>query len=172
MVNIRQIIDGDTNTLNALSLLLIDSVEGGASVGFLSPLKQEMAEQYWQGMLASLGEALVLWIAEEAGLIVGSVQLALCTKENGRHRAEVQKLFVLSTHRGRGIASQLLNTLEDFALQAGRTLLVLDTQAGSPAEKVYQHFHWTRLGEIPSYALSPDGTLHPTAYYYKQIGTE
>lgn len=169
MATIQRVSSTEPLFHRGLSHLLIDSVHGGASVGFLAPLQYETATAYWEGVLSALGPGLALWIAEEEGQVVGSVQLALCQKENGLHRGEVQKLFVHSAFRGRGIASQLMTELETFARSAGRTLLVLDTQADSHAETVYQHLGWSRLGEIPNYAKSPDGTLHATAYYFKTL---
>jgi acetyltransferase len=169
MTILKRVLSGDTLVQDSLSLLLIDSVNGGASVGFISPLRYETAAAYWESVFSSLGSGLALWTAEDEGRIVGSVQLALCQKANGLHRAEVQKLFVHSAFRGRGIASRLMAAVESFALSEGRSLLVLDTEAGSPAEVVYQHLGWTRLGEIPNYARTPDGTLHATAYYFKTL---
>ena len=169
MLSIRRISAFDHSLSDGLVNLLIDSVDGGASVGFLSPLSPVTAARYWQGVFSSLGDGLVLWVAEQDGEIVGSVQLALCQKENGMHRAEVQKLLVLSSARRRGIASALMAELETFARADKRTLLVLDTLVGSPAEVVYQRLHWQRAGEIPGYAASPDGALHATAYYFKLI---
>jgi acetyltransferase len=168
-ISIRQIITPETALLADLSNLLIDAVDGGASVGFLAPLAPETAGKYWQGVFSSLDQQLGLWIAELDGRVVGSVQLALSAKENGRHRAEIQKLFVLRAHRGQGIATRLMQTAEAFARSQDRSLLVLDTQAGSPAEALYQQLGWQRVGEIPDYAASPDGQLHPTAYYFKKI---
>jgi GNAT superfamily N-acetyltransferase len=152
-----------------LAELLRDVVEGGASVGFLAPLEIARAQAYWQGVFAALGPHLMLWIAREAGRVVGSVQLAPSPRDNSRHRAEVQKLMVLSSHRGRGIASRLLATAEERARASGRTLLVLDTLAGSDAEPVYRHLGWQRAGEIPDYAATPWGDLQPTVYYYKKL---
>lgn len=169
MLSIRRISASDHSLNDGLVRLLIDSVDGGASVGFLSPLSPATAARYWQGVFSALGDGLVLWIAEKEGEVVGSVQLALCQKENGIHRAEVQKLLVLSSARRRGIAAALMAELEDFARADKRTLLVLDTLVGSPAEVVYQRLHWQRAGEIPGYAASPDGALHATAYYFKPI---
>lgn len=103
------------------------------------------------------------------GVIVGSVQLERCAKENGRHRAEVQKLFVLSSRRGRGIAARLMQALEAFAAGAGCRLLVLDTLSDSAAASVYRHLGWTFAGSIPAYAATPDGDLHATSYFYKQL---
>jgi acetyltransferase len=169
MLTVRQISQPDDALISPLSNLLIDCVHGGASVGFLAPLSPLTAARYWEDVFASLNSGLVLWIAEDNGNVMGSVQLVLCQKENGLHRAEVMKLLVLRAYRGRGIASQLMSELESFARSEGRTLLVLDTEAGSIAETVYQHLGWTRLGEIPDYAKSPDGVLRPTAYYYKVL---
>ena len=171
-MQIRQITQANATLRNSLRDLLIDSVHGGASVGFPAPLSPNKADQYWDGVFAALASDapspnLVLWVAEQDGQVIGSVQLSLCQKENGQHRAEVQKLFVHRQARGGGIASQLMQTLEQYAKKQGRSLLVLDTDAGSNAEKLYQKLGYQRIGEIPQYALSPDGTLHATAYYYK-----
>jgi GNAT superfamily N-acetyltransferase len=169
MCTIRQITTEEQTYLSDLSDLLIDAVHQGASAGFVAPLSKEEAAQYWQQVFGSLDQGLLLWVAENNGKVVGTVQLALSPKKNGVHRAEVQKLFVHSSARGKGIASQLMDSLEQTARSMGRSLLVLNTQAGSDAEKVYQHLGWQKVGEIPLFAASPDGTLHATAYYYKQL---
>ena len=168
---VRRVEAAEPPLLDGLCELLIDSVHGGASVGFLAPLARSTAERYWSGVFQGLGEGLALWVAQDGARVAGSVQLDPCAKENGRHRAEVQKLFVRTSHRGRGVATRLLREVEDFARAAGRTLLVLDTQAGSHAEVVYRHLGWQRAGEIPGYAAAPDGALHPTAYYFKVLAS-
>ena len=170
MTNIRRITSTENSSIPGLCRLLIDAVNGGASVGFLAPMSYETALSYWQHLFANLNDGLVLWVAEADGEIVGSAQLDLCGKENGRHRAEIQKLFVMRTHRGVGISSALMQTAETFARTDGRTLLVLDTQAGSVAESVYQHLGWQKVGEIPDYAASPNGELHATSYFFKRTG--
>lgn len=170
MLRIKRVSKPNDALKTALANLLMDSVHGGASLGFLAPLQPLTSARYWESVFSALGPGLALWVAEYQGSVVGCVQLSLCQRENGLHRAEVQKLLVHSSCRGRGIASRLLSELEAFARSAGRTLLVLDTQAGSDAELVYQHLSWIRMGEIPNYAKSPDGTLHPAAYYYKILG--
>jgi GNAT superfamily N-acetyltransferase len=148
---------------------LQDAVHGGASVGFLAPLAEETALRYWQRVFGQLSDGLCLWAAESDGKIIGSVQLDLCGKENGRHRAEVQKLLVHSAFRGRGVSTRLMRAAEDFARADGRTLLVLDTQAGSVAESVYRHLGWRPAGQIPDYAANPNGMLHATVYFYKHL---
>ncbi len=167
MITVRRITEQTDLLLADLCDLLIDAVHSGASVGFLAPLAQSTAEVYWQQVFASLSGDHILWVAESEGKVIGTVQLAASPKENGRHRAEIQKLFVHTARRGRGIASKLMQTAEDFAHANDRLLLVLDTQTGSDAEAVYQHLGWQKAGEIPLYAASPDGRLHATSYFYK-----
>ncbi|MBI4750686.1 MAG: GNAT family N-acetyltransferase [Acidobacteria bacterium] len=169
LVSIRRVDHTQTIFIDGLAELLIDSVSNGASVGFLNPVTSSTAKAYWHHVFSTPEDELVLWVATCEETIVGSVQLALCPKENGRHRAEVQKLMVHSTARGHRIASRLMQTLETYALQNGRFLLVLDTEAGSPAESVYQHLNWQKAGEIPDYARNAAGQLHATAYYFKLL---
>lgn len=152
-----------------LGQLLIDGVHGGASIGFLAPLPAADADAYWQGVDGELGPGLWLWVAREGDQVLGSVQLALCGKANGRHRGEIQKLMVHSSQRGRGLARQLMQVAEQAARADGRRLLVLDTQAGSAADAVYPRLGWQRAGEIPGYAAQPDGQLRATVYYYKPL---
>lgn len=165
---IRRIESTEATVTDGLCALLVDAVHDGASVGFLAPMSKAKALGYWRPVLAGLQDGMVLWVAESGGEVVGTVQLSLCGKENGRHRADVQKLLVLTAHRGRGIAAALMKTVDEYAVSNGRTLLVLDTIAGSPAEFVYRHLGWQKVGEIPEYAAMPDGELRPTAYYYKR----
>ena len=169
MIAFRQVTEPEQALIPPLCELLIDAVHNGASVGFLAPLSIDRATRYWQQVLASLGEGLLLWVAEADGKIAGSVQLAPSQKENGRHRAELQKLFVHSAFRGQGISTRLMSAAETAARAVGCTLLVLDTLAGSGAEAVYQHLGWQRAGEIPNFAAGSDGQLHPTVYYFKSL---
>ena len=155
-----------------LGSLLQDCVHGGASLGFLSPLSEETARRFWEDILVTVDEDRWLWVAKEGERVVGSVILSLCAKENGRHRAEVQKLLVLTAYRGQGIASRLMDALESCALSHGLTLLFLDTEAGSGAESLYKRLDWTQVGEIPDYAANPAGELHPTALYYKILTSD
>ncbi|MDP9141051.1 MAG: GNAT family N-acetyltransferase [Pseudomonadota bacterium] len=168
-VTIRMVVQADAQQVRGLCELLQDSVAGDASVGFLADLPTSEAETYWTQVLGELGAALCLWIAEDNGRIVGSVQLAPCAKANGRHRADVQKLLVLRSHRGQGIASRLMETAEAEAIARGRHLLVLDTLQGSAAESIYSHLGWTRGGAIPQYAAHPNGELAATVYFYKLL---
>ena len=152
-------------------VLLQDVVGGGASVGFLPPLGTDEAAAYWDGVVAALeGGGRRLWIARTAdGGIVGTVQLDLAGQANGRHRAEVIKLMVLSRARRQGIGRLLMEAAEAEARRLGRTTLVLDTRQGDPSEALYRGMGWQSAGTIPRYARSADGTLHTTAFYYKLL---
>jgi acetyltransferase len=151
--------------------LLRDSVEGGASVGFLTPLKRELAEAFWHDMLREAQSLyrVILVATTEDGSVAGSVQLSLSPKENGRHRAEVQKLLVHSRFRNQGLGRRLMKAIEPEARQRGITLLVLDTIAGELAEQLYLKLGYVRVGEIPNYASFPDGRLWATVIFYKQL---
>ncbi len=168
-MQIRQLRSLDSKQINELCELLIETVDGGASVGFLAPLTMLTAVEYWKTVAAALGTGLILLVAEVNGKIVGSIQLELCRKENGLHRGEIQKLFVLRSHRGNKIATQLMNSAELLAVSLGKTLLVLYTHAGSKAEQLYEYLGWVRGGVIPDFAVGTDGSLHSTAFLYKHI---
>ena len=171
-MQIRRLTSLNHSQMRELGELLMDAVEGGASVGFLSLTAMNSIAEYWQSIASAMDSNLALFVAEQEGRIVGSVQIALCPKENGRHRAEIQKLFVLQNNRGKGLASRLMQAAEEFALSRDRTLLVLDTEQGSTAESMYEHWGWNRAGAIPGYAASPDGVLHPTVFFYKRLDPE
>ncbi len=150
--------------------LLQDSVKSGASVGFLSPLSADTATQFWLEMFREMREGKrVLLVAKESENIVGAVQLALAARENGLHRAEVQKLLVDTGFRRRGIAGSLMSAVEDAAREMKRSLLVLDTEQGSAAEKLYAKCGYIKAGAIPQYARGVDGSLHGTVFYYRLL---
>jgi len=170
-ISIRRV-GGDGDGLAAgLADVLIDCVEGGASVGFMLPLDRERAETFWSGVLddAERGERIVL-VAEEpdTGAVVGTVQVALRTPENQPHRGDLAKMLVHRRARRRGLGAALLRAAEAAARESGKTLLVLDT-ASADAERVYERGGWQRVGAIPRYALWPDGGFSPTVLYYKDL---
>jgi acetyltransferase len=154
-----------------LVAILVDSVDGGASVGFLPPLPAAAAAGYWRSVREAVhAETRVLLIArDEAGAVVGTGQLALEPRANGLHRAEVQKLMVLREVRRRGIGRAVMLALEDVARRSGRTTLVLDTREGDSSERLYRSLGWTLACVIPQYAQSADGTLHASAFYFKLL---
>lgn len=155
--------------IQGLSDVLIDCVEGGASVSFMLPMTRIKAEAFWHSTSASVvcGERTVLVAYDAAGSIVGTVQIILGQPENQPHRADIAKMLVHRRARRQGVAAALLAAAERSALNSGKTLLVLDTVTGSDAERLYAQQGWQRCGEIPNYALWPDGTPCATTIFFK-----
>lgn len=153
--------------------LLIDSVESGASIGWIPPMTQSTAEAYWQGRQEAISEGnCALLLAWEGDTLIGSAQLGLEHRSNGNHRAEVQKVMVHTAQRRRGIGYELMQALEDYAIKHQRTLLFLDTRQGDPSEVLYRKAGYSHAGTIPQYARSANGKLHSTAFYYKILGEQ
>ena len=154
----------------ALADVLIDCVHGGASVSFMAPLSADKAQAFWRGVAEGVarGER-VLLVAEDAAGIVGTVQVVVDQPDNQPHRADVAKMLVHRRARRQGIAERLLSAAEDAARAAGKTVLVLDTVTGGDAERLYARCGWQRVGEIPNYALMPDGALCSTTYFHRQL---
>ncbi len=153
-----------------LAVIFQDAVEHGASVGYLAPLTTADALDYWAAVIAGVAAMQrVLLVAEVAGEIAGTVQLVLEMRPNGDHRAEVSKLLVHTAYRRRGIAAALMQRVEAEAIAAGRTLLVLDTQTGEPAEQLYAQLGYVRTGVVPGYARFPDGRLGATTFMHKLL---
>jgi GNAT superfamily N-acetyltransferase len=154
--------------IQALSDVLIDCVEGHASVGFMLPMSRVKAEAFWQSMSASVarGERVVFAAEDETGTIVGTVQVIMDQPENQSHRGDLAKMLVHRRARRQGVGAALLAAAERGALCAGKTLLVLDT-ASSAAERLYTRQGWQRCGQIPNYALMPDGGFCATTIFFK-----
>lgn len=169
-IHIRHVTAIDDRAIQGLSDVLIDCVEGGASVSFMLPMSRAKAEAFWRGVSASLarGERLVLAAEDAAGTIVGTVQVILQQPENQPHRGDLAKMLVHRRARRRGVGAALLAAAERSALRAGKTLLVLDT-ASDDAERLYARQGWQRCGQIPNYALFPDGTPCATTVYFKSL---
>ena len=155
----------------SLGALLVDTVDGGASVGFLAPLSAEAATAWFRALVPAVVDGSVLvWAARSGERLTGTVQLRLTATPNGLHRAEVAKLMVAPGSRGRGLGRRLLETAELGARETGATLLMLDTQTGTPAEHLYRSAGWTQVGTVPDYAADPAGELRPTTFFYKRVG--
>jgi ribosomal protein S18 acetylase RimI-like enzyme len=153
-----------------LADLLVDTVDGGASVGFLAPLDRAAALAWWKERVAGVAAGrLAVWAAQDGQWVAGTVSLAFPDKPNSGHRAELVKLMVHRDARGRGLGRRLLTTAEEAAAAAGVTLVHLDTETDSPAEGLYLSAGWTRTGMIPDYAADPAGVLRPTSIYFKKL---
>ncbi|WP_430140259.1 N-acetyltransferase family protein [Neobacillus pocheonensis] len=153
-------------SIEELSKLLVKVVDDGAAVGFLPPMKQSFAREYWNSVLAP---GVILFVAKINKHIVGSVQLHLCAKENGLHRADIAKLITDPNFRRRGLGRALMQKAEERAIQEGRSLLVLDTREGDPSNLLYQSLGFIEAGRIPYFAKSANGELHTTVLYYKSL---
>jgi GNAT superfamily N-acetyltransferase len=152
-----------------LAALLVDAVDSGASVGFVSPFTIEHSEEWWRTRLAGADPRSIFLIARDEQGIAGTVQLIAASMPNQTHRGDIAKLLVHRRARGRGLGRQLMNAIEEAARDAGFTLLTLDTKLGDAAEGLYDRSGWTRLGVIPRYALNPDGSMCDTVVFYKTL---
>jgi len=163
--------DGAARAIPALASVLVDCVDGGASVSFMPPMGAARAERFWARVAdaVAVGERALL-VAEDADGIAGTVQLLLAMPENQPHRAEVAKMLVHRRARGRGVARRLMLAVEALARDEGRTLLLLDTVTGSIADRLYTCLGWQRVGEVPNFALMPDGSPCSTTFFYKSLG--
>ncbi len=156
--------------LDQLADVLVDCVEGGASVSFMSPLAHAEALAFFRKVVASAAAGdTVLLAARLDGRIVGTVQLGLDTPPNQPHRADIKKMLVHRSARSRGIGAALMAQAEQEARRTGRWLLVLDTVPGENGHRVYQRAGWTETGIIPDYALFPDGRLCDTMVMWKRL---
>jgi len=156
--------------LEQLAAVLVDCVEGGASVSFMSPFSQAQALAFFRKIASSVtsGDTLLL-AAKLGGRIVGTVQLGLDTPPNQPHRADVRKMLVHRSARRFGIGAALMARIEDEARRLGRWLLVLDTVPGESGYRVYKRAGWIECGVIPDYAMFPDGRLCDTTLFWKRL---
>ena len=168
--SVRRLLELDDARIDGLADVLIDCVEGGASVSFMHPLTRDRAVAFWRRVAKGVtaGERALL-IAEDAQGMCGTVQLQLAQPENQPHRADLSKMLVHRRGRRQGLGAALLQAAEATARECGKSLLVLDTASGE-AERVYERQGWVRVGVIPGYALLPQGGLCDTTVYYRQLG--
>jgi GNAT superfamily N-acetyltransferase len=169
--SLRRLFALDDAQIGELAEVLIDCVEGDASVSFLHPLTRDRAVAFWrrvaQGVAA--GERALL-VAEDAQGLCGTVQLVLDQPENQPHRADLAKMLVHRRARRQGLGAALMRAAENTARECGKTLLVLDAVTGGEAARLYERLGWVRVGDIPGYALMPRGGLCSTTYYYRDLG--
>jgi len=155
--------------IKGLSDVLLDAVESGAGVSFMADLTREGSEAWWRRVLGAATPRTVILVAWDELGIIGTVQLQPAWPPNQPHRADVAKLMVHRRARGRGVARALMEELERQARAQGFTLLLLDTCKGSAAERLYTSMAWKRVGEVPNFALNPDGSWCDTVFFYKEL---
>lgn len=156
--------------LDELAQLLLDAHASNMALGLASPLTREHARDVYRRTASRLapGERILLG-ALDGDTLVGAVHLARADAENGRHRAEIQRLVVSAERRGAGVGRMLMDAAIERARELGLGLLWLMTHEGTTADEVYRRLGWTRLGVIPGYSTLPDGSFTGNAYYYLQL---
>lgn len=171
MIEIRALSSVEVSAhLPDLAQILRECVADGASVHFLKDINQDSAEIFWGDVLKkTISNEVVVLAALSDGVLAGTVSLLLNTPPNQKHRAEVSKFLVSPRFRRLGIGKSLMLALERLAVEYGRDLLVLDTATGSAAEKLYLTLGWKKVGEIPRYALTPEGIPAAATYFYKEL---
>jgi ribosomal protein S18 acetylase RimI-like enzyme len=161
----------DPKHVEDLADVLVDCVQGLASIGFMLPFSRERAVEFWRGVGAEVeaGRRALLIASDDTG-VCGTVQVVLAQPDNQPHRGDVTKMLVHRRARRRGIGAALMKAAEEAAIECGKTLLVLDT-ASDDAERLYERSGWTRVGTIPGYALLPQGGLCDTVVFYRNLET-
>jgi GNAT superfamily N-acetyltransferase len=176
-IRIRRLTDPTPAEVQGLADVLLDAVESGASVGFMASLTREAAVAFWTRVAddTRAGRRALLIAEDEINgtpQICGTVHLILDLPPNQPHRADLVKMLVHRRARRRGVGAALMRAAEALARDLSRTLLVLDAVTEGDAARLYERLGWTRVGDIPGYALFPDGRVCGTTYYYKQAGTQ
>ncbi len=170
--SLRRLPTVDDGHIEGLATVLMDCVEGGASVSFMAPLTRERAITFWRGAAQGVAAgARVLLVAEDAQGICGTVQLNFDLPENQPHRADLCKMLVHRRARRQGLGAALMRAAEAAARECGKTLLVLDAVTDGDAARLYARLGWVRVGDIPRYALFPEGGLCSTTVFYRDLST-
>ncbi|CAG0949059.1 acetyltransferase [Phycisphaerales bacterium] len=170
---IRRLHEVTEPQIEQLAEVLIDCVEGGASVSFVEPITRDRAKAFWNRVARGVtsGERALL-VAEDSRGICGTVQLILDMPENQPHRADLAKMLVHRRTRRQGLGAALMRAAESVARDCGRTLLVLDAVTDGDAARLYERLGWVRVGDIPKYALMPRGGFCSTSYFYRDLDPE
>jgi len=169
--SLRRLQAVDAAQIGQLSDVLIDCVDGGASVSFMHPLSRDRAEAFWRHVASGVAAGQrALLVAEDAHGVCGTVQLVFDLPENQPHRADVSKMLVHRRSRRQGLGAALMRAAEATARDCGKTLLVLDAVTDGDAARLYERLGWVRVGVIPGYALWPGGGLCSTTVYYRELG--
>jgi GNAT superfamily N-acetyltransferase len=169
-MTIRRVESLDERMIGELADVTKDCVDGGASIGFMQPFTRDRAILFWRTIAAAVAAGQrALLIAEDAQGVCGTVQLILDLPDNQPHRADLAKMQVHRRARRHGLGEALLRAAEDTARSCGKTLLVLDAVTGGDAARLYGRLGWVRVGDIPNFALYPDGGSCSTTYFYRDL---
>lgn len=158
------------SAVRRLAAILVATVEAGASVSFLPPLTPDVARAFMDGIAQSVAKGTCLLLAAwSGGVLSGTVQVHFAPQQNQPHRGDIAKMLVHPDARRRGLGAQLLRAAESAAAASGRTLLVLDTKAGSAGEALYRQHGWIEVGAIPGYSVDAAGQPEATVLFYKMV---
>jgi GNAT superfamily N-acetyltransferase len=156
--------------IDALTEVLMDCVAGGASVSFMQPLTRDRATAFWRKVAEGVRAGhRALLVAEDAQGVCGTVQLIFDLPENQPHRADLAKMLVHRRARRKGLGQALMRAAEQIARDCNKTLLVLDAVTDGDAARLYARLGWVRVGDIPNYALYPQGGYCSTTYFYRNL---
>lgn len=160
----------DERLLVQLAEVTKDCVDAGASIGFMHPFTDAQAIAFWRKVAGDVaaGRRLLL-VAEDEHGVCATVQLIVEMPDNQPHRADLAKMQVHRRARRRGLGEALMRAAEQAARECGKTLLVLDAVTGGDAARLYARLGWVRVGDIPNYALYPQGGYCSTTYFYRNL---
>jgi len=168
---IRRVIELTETELDDLADVVLDGVADGAGFGFMDGITHERARTFWRGVADGVRQGdRALLVAEDEHGICGTVQLRFGQPDNQPHRGDVAKMLVHRRARRRGLGAALMTAIVAVARDEGKTLLVLDTATGGAAYRLYTRLGWQRVGEVPDYALNPDGSMCTTTFFYLRVG--
>jgi Sortase and related acyltransferases len=150
--------------------LFKETVNGGASLGYVAPLTHNAARDYWLSLRSELDSGARLLLAAYAeGQLVGSGQLYLPYWPAARHRAEVHKLLVGATTRGHGVGKQLMTSLHETSRRRGRSLILLNTRRGGSAERFYMRLGYKEVGVVPGHIAAQGGLRYDSVILYLEL---
>ena len=167
--------DAYVATVPELAELIVDAVESGAGVNFLTGVTPDAAAAWWLARSDDVADgSTTVFVARDdddaaGGRIVGCTLLARSSNPNSPHRAEIGKVIVHTSARRRGVARALMLAAEERARADGRWMLVLDTVTGSAADSLYRSLGWQETGVVPDYALLPDGRPWAATFFWKHL---
>jgi GNAT superfamily N-acetyltransferase len=167
---IRELASVSETEIEGLADVLVDCVQAGASISFMFPFTRERALNFWRKVATDLAEQKrALIVAEDSQGICGTVQLIFDLPENQPHRAELVKMLVHRRARRQGLGAALMHAAENIARTRGKTLLVLDAVTNGDGARLYERLGWVRVGDVPNFALMPDGKPCSATYFYRAL---
>jgi GNAT superfamily N-acetyltransferase len=170
-IGISRIIDTNLEShVPDLARIFRETVNGGSPLGFMPPITDEQARDYWVSLGPELRAGSRILLAAFSGQdLIGSGQLALSQRGNSPHRAEIQRLFVARSVRGQGVGKALMEALHQVARENRRSLVTLNTRHGEPPEAFYRALGYREVGVIPGWTIGPKGELYDHITLYQNL---